>query len=195
MRNWKYILIAGTIFLFSLPMFIKYVQTANPIGGLYKKEIGSGNSLDSNASDQEVHYHAGFVVFDNAKKVDFSDIKYMHVEPCSIGIEEKSEEETPEHKQIEKAHLHDGIGDVVHVHGNGAKWGDLFTNIKYPIDYSNTTAYADGQKIDELKDYPIKPDASIVIFVGRVDTNLMDEAVTAEQIREAESRSESCGTK
>ena len=33
---------------------------------------------------KEVHHHAGFVVFENNKKLDFSDFKYMSVKPCGL---------------------------------------------------------------------------------------------------------------
>ena len=51
--------------------------------------------------DSEVHYHAGFQVYIDDELQDFSDVKFMHIEPCS---EEEHEEETEEHKQIELAH-------------------------------------------------------------------------------------------
>src|SRR5690242_18124426 len=74
--------------------------------------------------EPKVHFHAGFVVFKDDKKLSFSDYKYMNVKPCMV--DDKDEEEDP---QLEKAHLHDNVGDVVHSEQNGAKWKDLFTNI------------------------------------------------------------------
>lgn len=139
-----------------------------------------------------IHYHAGFVVFDYGIKVDFSDLRYMNVEPCQLH--DSDEKETPEHNQLEKAHLHDRIGDVVHVHVEGSVWGDLFTNIKYPLDYSNVTAYINGEKISDLKSYPIKANDSAVIFIGKVDEKLLNQAVTADHIKEVESKSETCGS-
>ncbi|HKB88069.1 MAG TPA: hypothetical protein VKC53_00300 [Patescibacteria group bacterium] len=150
---------------------------------------------------EEIHYHAGFVVFDNGKKVDFSDLKYMNVEPCTVPG--KKEEETPEHNQLEKAHLHDGVGDVVHVHRLDSKWGDLFTNIKYPIDYSKVTAFINNQEVADIQNITIKPYDSLVIFIGTVDKrslasqdpgkNLLLQAVTVDHIKNTESMSESCG--
>src|SRR4051812_30234652 len=75
---------------------------------------------------KELHYHAGFQVYENGKQKSFADIAYMHDKPCTG----KKAEEEKEDEQIEKAHLHDLVGDVVHVHRENATWGDLFKNIK-----------------------------------------------------------------
>lgn len=142
--------------------------------------------------EKKIHYHAGFVVFQNNKKIDFSDNKFMNVKPCTTG--EEKEEAAEEDEQLEKAHLHDNVGDVVHVEAADAYWKDLFTNIHYTIDYSKATAFVNGQKIDDLKDQPIKAYDSLVIFIGKVDQNRLKEAVKKEHIVQEEKKSESCGT-
>ena len=38
-----------------------------------------------------------------------------------------------EDKQLEKAHLHDLIGTVAHIHRENATWRDLFKNIGYSV--------------------------------------------------------------
>lgn len=139
---------------------------------------------------EKIHFHAGFVVFDNGKKVDFSDMKYMTIEPCKVDT---TETPTAAEIQHDKAHLHDGVGDVVHVHVKGAVWGDLFTNINYPIDYSKVTAFINGQEVQNIKDTPIKAYDSVVIFIGTVDKKLLSQAVTIGHIKQVESTSESCG--
>ncbi len=87
---------------------------------------------------QKTHYHAGFVVFQNNKKVNFSDIKYMYLEPCTLN---KNNDTNSTDIQIEKAHLHDDVGDLVHIERTGPIWKDLFTNMHYPIDYSKSTGF------------------------------------------------------
>jgi len=139
---------------------------------------------------EKIHYHAGFVVFDNGKKVDFSDMKYMTIEPCKVDT---TETPTAAEIQHDKAHLHDSVGDVVHVHVKGAVWGDLFTNINYPLDYSKVRAFINGQEVSDIKNTPIKAYDSLVIFVGTVDKNLLSQAVTINHIKEVESKSETCG--
>ncbi|KKR71767.1 MAG: hypothetical protein UU81_C0037G0002 [Microgenomates group bacterium GW2011_GWC1_41_8] len=137
---------------------------------------------------EEVHYHAGFIVYNNNEKVDFSDLKFMHIEPCS-----EKEEEHEEDEQEEKAHLHDGIGNVVHVHRNNAYWRDLFTNIGYELE-EPVTGYIDGALVENILDKKIQPYQSVVIFTGKnmnVEEKLND-STTREQIETAEQKTESC---
>ncbi|OGM22096.1 hypothetical protein A2961_04985 [Candidatus Woesebacteria bacterium RIFCSPLOWO2_01_FULL_39_21] len=141
---------------------------------------------------EEVHYHAGFQVYKDDKLVDFSDFRYMHIEPCSTGDHE--EQPTQEEEQIEKAHLHDYIGDVVHVHREGVVWRNLFTNINYEISV-DIAGYINGEKVDDALNYPINSYDSVVFFEGEnrdIDKKLQ-AAVTKDRIVEAESRSENCG--
>ena len=147
----------------------------------------------SRTTPQKVHYHAGFVVFDNNKKVDFSSAKYMSVSPCILHSGE-TEDESPSSIQHDKAHLHDYVGDVVHVERTGAKWGDLFTNLNYQIDYAKATAYDNGQKVQDFKNQPILPDESIVFFVGKNDIQKdLRQAVTKAHIETEAKKSEDCG--
>lgn len=126
---------------------------------------------------EDVHFHAGFVVYIDDVKQDYSDYKYMNFVPCS----EHSQKKTAKQEQIEKAHLHDGVGDVVHVHRDGAVWGDLFKNI-------GVTLPSDLPVLSE----PIEPNSSIVITVGEsVDK---PEKVSLDHIKEVEAKSELCGS-
>lgn len=135
----------------------------------------------------EVHYHAGFLVFVDGVKQDFSELKYMKIEPC--GTEAKEDE------QLEKAHLHDGVGDVVHVHRSGSKWNDLFKNIDFPIDSSKISeAYLNGNKIGNPLDLAIKPYDNLTLVFGATDKDFSKEFVTKEHIQEVEERSENCGS-
>lgn len=144
----------------------------------------------SMTAPEEVHFHAGFVVFNQGEKQDFSDYKYMHIKPCG---EEEHEELSEEEEQNEKAHLHDNVGDVVHVHRDNATWKDLFTNMHVPIDYSKITAFVNGEKISNFANKPIKAYDSAVIFIGDVKTDLLKEAVTKKYIEQIEQKSENCG--
>ena len=56
----------------------------------------------------------------------------MHIEPCRDEEHEKEKKDAKE-IQLEKAHLHDMIGDVVHVHYKGTRWKDLFANLNYKV--------------------------------------------------------------
>ncbi len=142
-----------------------------------------------------VHYHAGFIVIQNNKLVKFSSSQYMSVEPCIINSN-NTIHKTPSQEQIEKAHLHDNIGDVVHVENSDALWKDLFTNIHYPINYQETTAYINGNKVADFQDQKIQPDQSLVVFIGTNNNTqkFLSQAVTKQHIEQVEQKSEDCGS-
>jgi hypothetical protein len=138
-----------------------------------------------------IHFHAGFIVLKDNKQVDFSNIKYMHTKPCGNTTVEHTD---PEEEQIEKAHLHDYVGDVVHVHRKGATWGDLFTNLKYPLDYAHVTAYINGQKTTNVQQFPIRAYDSLVVFIGKNDIKLgLTKAVKKSHMQQVEKKSDNCG--
>ena len=140
---------------------------------------------------EKVHHHAGFIVFKDDKKLDFSDNKFMDIKPCT---DKENENHAEEDEQMEKAHLHDNLGDVVHVEANDAKWKDLFTNIKFAIDYTKATAFVNGQKVVNFQDQLINPYDSIVVFIGNIDKTQLKEAVKKEHIMQVEKKSDNCGT-
>ncbi len=170
MNKKKLIAITGILLILGVIVFFKYIKRSTPT--------------------KEIHYHAGFIVFDNGRKVDFSDSKYMFIKPCKVDTKE---EDSSSDQQMEKAHLHENVGDVVHVEAEGAKWGDLFTNINYPLDYSKVTAFINGTEVPDIKNTPIKAYDSLALFIGNVDKNLLSEAVTVDRIKTVESKSVECG--
>jgi hypothetical protein len=139
---------------------------------------------------QKIHYHAGFVVFQNNKKLDFSDNKYMFIEPCTLN---KKDDASGADIQIEKAHLHENVGELVHVERTGAKWQDLFTNIHFPINYSQTTGFINGKQINDYQLDPIKPYDSLAVFIGKNDSRLLSQAVTKQYIIKMAKKSTTCG--
>ena len=142
---------------------------------------------------QKTHYHAGFVVFENNKKLDFSKPKYMSISPCILHNNDE-DDVSPSSIQLDKAHLHDFVGDVVHVERTGGKWGDLFTNIHYPIDFSKVTAYINGKQVQNVEDQPILPDESAVFFIGKNNVQKdLKQAVTKAHIEWEGKKSVECG--
>ena len=139
---------------------------------------------------KKVHYHAGFVVFQNNKKLNFSDNKYMFIEPCTLN---KNNDDSASDTQIEKAHLHENVGDLVHIERTGAIWKDLFTNINYPIDYSNATGYINGKKVADFQLQPIQPYASLVVFIGNNNQQVLSQAVTKDYMIKMAKKSTTCG--
>jgi hypothetical protein len=144
------------------------------------------------STQEEIHFHAGFQVYKDNILQDFSDFKYMKIEPCSL---ESHEEESENEEQLEKAHLHDGVGDVVHVHRDTAIWADLFQNINVSID-QESEGYINGEKVDDILSLPIKKYDRVVIFEGK-NSEIQQKlagAVTNEHIMETEQKSENCGS-
>lgn len=138
---------------------------------------------------EEIHYHAGFVIFDNGNKVDFSGQNFMTVRPCEVA----ENKPTPEEIQNDKGHLHGGVGDVIHIHTTGAKWNDLFKNLSYELNPQNFTAYVNGQLSENVLEKPIEEYQSLVILVGENDENLLSQAVSKDRIMEVEKNSMECG--
>ena len=91
----------------------------------------------------------------------------MFLKPC---LTNGKEDTNSENIQLEKAHLHDNVGDLVHIEARDAFWRDLFTNIKFPMDYAKTAGYINGKKYQISKNsYP--SDDSLVVFVGETTKN------------------------
>lgn len=165
-----------------------------------------------NAPDEEgIHYHAGFLVYVDNELQDFADLKYMKQDPCGDKHEVT---DSPEEEQLEKAHLHDVNGDVVHVHREHATWADLFQNMDWEVPSDEiVTAYAlakggmggQGWTIypeNDMNDFgreflesEIQIDQSVIFFFGDVADvpGKLEQAVTLDRIREVESLSEDCG--
>ena len=97
------------------------------------------------AEDEGIHFHAGIQVYVDNELQDFADLKYMKQDPCDDKHEAT---DSPEEEQLEKAHLHDLNGDVVHVHRDQATWADLFQNMPYELPVGSPIVYIDGQLFD-----------------------------------------------
>ena len=114
----------------------------------------------------------------------------MSIKLC--GEDEKKQEEN---EQLEKAHLHDGVGDVVHVEASDAKWTNLFKNINFKIDKSKPIeGYVNGKNVKNILDYPIKVYDSVVIVIGK-NANVeeyLKKSATRKHIEEVEKKSETC---
>jgi hypothetical protein len=109
--------------------------------------------------DQAVHYHAGFQIYVDDKLQDFSDYKYMSVVPCTDDQHKEAVES--------KVHLHDGVGNIVHVHAPGVVWGDLLKYLKFTVDPKKPVeAYVNEKKVNNIMTTPIYPYDSLVLIIG-----------------------------
>jgi len=74
---------------------------------------------------KDVHYHANFAVYVDGKQEQLSNpLLYEEVSQCSDSTEKKPGE---------RAHLHENIKDLVHVHDAAVTWGNFFQNINWNI--------------------------------------------------------------
>lgn len=139
---------------------------------------------------ESVHFHAAFQVYVDGQQVDFSADRYMQVEPCG-----EEHQPTPEEQQLEKAHLHDRVGDVVHVHQPGSTWADLFRNLGYGL-AGPVSAYRGDQAVADILHQAILPDERVLIVQGPLEDRESKIAAlpTVERLREVEQASETCGS-
>jgi hypothetical protein len=75
------------------------------------------------AQKNETHYHANFAVFADGVRIPFDNFTYYE-EIVSCGGNDASSPKI-------RAHMHDNIGHVVHVHDKGVTWGHFFANIGF----------------------------------------------------------------
>ena len=83
-------------------------------------------ALPELSENEGPHYHANFGVFLNGERLDLSGLHYMQdVAACKANPDVIL--------PVERAHMHERIHDVVHVHHEGATWGHFFQNIGFTL--------------------------------------------------------------
>lgn len=74
---------------------------------------------------QQTHYHANFAVYINGQREQFKGPQYYEeVSACSAS----GPIQPPQ-----RAHMHDNINSVIHVHDNGVSWQQFFNNIGWTL--------------------------------------------------------------
>ncbi|HSX36415.1 MAG TPA: hypothetical protein VLH84_05790 [Patescibacteria group bacterium] len=74
----------------------------------------------------QVHYHANFAVYLNGRRETFKGAQYyQEVAVCSAT----NDIALPQ----QRAHMHDNINSVIHVHDHAATWGQFFENLGWYI--------------------------------------------------------------
>lgn len=142
-------------------------------------------------SENPVHYHANFAVFIDGKEQDFSGDKFMHIEPCSDEEEEHLED------LDERVHLHDNMGNVVHVHDTNVRWEDLFKNLNYKIKGKNIRFYINGKEEKYGLQKIIQSNDKVLIAIGEnKDLDKEFEAVGSDvaDYNSGKKTVESCGS-
>lgn len=146
-------------------------------------------------SPTEVHVHAAFRVYADSGFVDFSADRYMHVRTCRD--DDRAAPTDPHEEQLKRIHLHDNNGVIAHVHRPDVRWSELFTNFGYVFP-GPPRVYRNGQLVEASVSSPVLPDDRMLIIATPDDpqperiSQLTQQLPTVEDIRAAESASESC---
>lgn len=165
---------------------------------LVARAPGKITEQDDNSQSQEhmmsdgIHMHAGFQVYKNDQLVDFSDFKYMSVKPCG---EDTHVDGKGGYSKFDDIHLHDSVGDIIHLHTGDVTWSDIFTSLNYSINPS-VQGYIDGEKVDAILTTRIEDLSSATFILGSVSDlqQKIDDRVPIEKITEVGSQSEDCGS-
>jgi hypothetical protein len=74
---------------------------------------------------QQTHYHANFAVYLNGKREQFANPAYYEeISACTVS---------GTIQPAQRAHMHDNINSVVHVHDDGVTWGQFFENLNWYV--------------------------------------------------------------
>ncbi|MFA5947020.1 MAG: hypothetical protein WC813_03265 [Patescibacteria group bacterium] len=147
---------------------------------------------------ESVHYHAGFQIYVDDVLQDFSAMEYMELAPCDVGSNKTDDEKD------ETLDLHNGVGDVVHVHRAGTTWKNLVEYLQTHQQFAPENlsekgiyGYVNGKKINDIREYPIAAYDSVVLIIGYELGDVQDKlnkAVTVNAIKKAENQKENCGS-
>ncbi len=132
---------------------------------------------------EHVHYHANFAVYINGQREQFADPQ-LYEESGAACAEEK--QMTP----MQRAHMHDNVNDVVHVHDHAVTWGQFFLNLGWVVDAkvietTNQTLLPDashkisfmlnGQIMDNVSNRVIGDQDKLLVDYGSVDQAVKEQ--------------------
>ncbi|HEY8886668.1 MAG TPA: hypothetical protein VIM31_04195 [Candidatus Microsaccharimonas sp.] len=128
------------------------------------------------------HYHANFAVYINGAREEFAGRSYYEetaANGCSLN---------PVSAPVERAHMHDKVNDVVHVHDSLVTWANFFENIRWGLgdDYLKTrtamflpdsthklTFILNGTAVDTIAGTVIGDEDVLLISYGSDDTSAL----------------------
>lgn len=124
--------------------------------------VGCSASEDDHQGDRhdsdEVHYHAAFHIYLDGELQDFSSDEFMQGGACSVDPNYEPDLTLP----VNRIHLHDNIGEVVHVHAEEVTWREIFLSLE--ID-----SWLEGRAMVSYRN-------------GEVDRNVLDEVVAEHEV-------------
>lgn len=131
---------------------------------------------------EPTHYHANFAVFINGQRETFDGPGfYESVTACS-----ETDTPTPAHR----AHMHDRVNNVAHVHEDAVTWGMFFENIGYSVGErhlgTNTELFSEdneqavrfmlnGEEVDDIANTVITSEDKLLVSVTAPDVSLASE--------------------
>lgn len=123
--------------------------------------------------DHRTHYHANFALYVNGEKDEFNSFTYYEeVTACSDAskMDPKS-----------RAHMHNNVNSIVHVHDDAVTWGHFFSNLGYifndnllitpkgryePGDDKKFSYILNGERVKNISDKVIKSEDTLLINFG-----------------------------
>ena len=108
--------------------FNKQTLAAAVAGLLLGALVILGTRFITYSPEKGVHYHANFAMYLNGQREEFKDIFYY------IGAESCTGESEHATNPYARAHMHDMVGDVVHIEDEVVTWGQFFQNIGWIVD-------------------------------------------------------------
>jgi len=144
-------------------------------GGTNSVHLHGSTVSTTVATSSDVHFHANFLVRLNGQNFDFTPNKYMEpVSLCQVG----SAAQSPEGR----VHMHNNIGNLVHIHAAQVTWGDFFANLGWAVsdtgivtDSGQTyladsshriTAMVNGQPVTKIAQQYIKANDRLLLNYG-----------------------------
>lgn len=163
---------------------------------MQQSEFSATGTSTTPTLSEEVHYHAAFRIYEGSEPLDFTAFEYMSVKPCGPDEEDNNEHETEAIEDF--VHLHDLVGDVIHIHGPGATWADVFEYVKM-TDTLEVTGYNFDTLIENALNSPVEPYQSMTFFIGKEPTETVKQEILnstpeKEYIQEIEKKSEACSS-
>ncbi len=129
------------------------------------------------ANNNQTHYHANFAVYVDGQRLKFEGPTFYE--------EETACNNAGPNDTHAKAHMHDNVNDVIHVHDTAITWSYFFTNLRYGLsdkaltlddrvlvdgqDGKHLTFILNGQKVDTIAGKVIGDQDALLISYGSED--------------------------
>lgn len=134
----------------------------------------------------EIHIHAGFQIYLNGELQNYSEDRFMNYTACS---------EDGSYDDGLRTHLHNNVGDVLHVHKSGTTWRHFLEELGFDYKQTPTVAILNGENVGDYLDMQINNLDSIIIVAGEYQNfdKMTLNMVTQERIIEVSTMPELCG--